>query len=300
MEAKKRGILLVILGTSMLVFMLALSFFPMILLSPEDTVTKRLMYDENGNIMGVAPFSPKESPPLGTNKLGENLLYLIISGAKYTILFVLVASLVRTMISFILGSILSFYNQKISFRFSSIIPQAFYFFPQALFVYIIMMSLDTQSIGYLFIQFSLIVMIGVLPNATLFSYELKEELNKDYIKILRVSRISKLHIFRKHLFSFIKERMILHLLNNNLQLIVLLIHLGVLGVFIGGSIVIPIESGITKSFSITNEWSGLIGADFRSISYTPWIAIAPLIGFSLFFISINIILKGSKLLLYRR
>ena len=74
------------------------------------------------------------------------------------------------------------------------------------------------------------------------------------------------------------------------QTLTILLHLGLLEVFFGGTVKFlgPVE----EIDSYTHEWSGLIGVYFRSLTVHPWIPLVPITFFGLTIFSGNMIVKS--------
>ncbi len=74
------------------------------------------------------------------------------------------------------------------------------------------------------------------------------------------------------------------------QTLTILLHLGLLEIFFGGTVKFlgPIE----EIESYTHEWSGLIGVYFRSLTVNPWIPLVPITFFGLTIFSGNMIVKS--------
>ncbi|PGS51212.1 hypothetical protein [Bacillus sp. AFS041924] len=75
-----------------------------------------------------------------------------------------------------------------------------------------------------------------------------------------------------------------------IQVLLLLVHLGVFKLIVGGSLIVNTgEREVTVSLS--NEWSGLIGLSYAELMLDKWIVIGPCIGFVLTIIAFTLIKK---------
>ena len=54
----------------------------------KDNIPKppQLLYNENNELLGKAPFPPSLIPPFGSDRFGESVFLQIVEGAKFTIL----------------------------------------------------------------------------------------------------------------------------------------------------------------------------------------------------------------------
>ncbi|MCA0970476.1 hypothetical protein LCM20_07755 [Halobacillus litoralis] len=94
----------------------------------------------------------------------------------------------------------------------------------------------------------------------------------------------------------VKPRLFTVYLQQVIQLLILLIHLGILGVFIGGSRVVAmdIEREVQKKFSLSSEWAGLVGVDYGMILHYPWVILVPLLAFTTVIAALKLILAGLR------
>ncbi|MCG1027686.1 ABC transporter permease subunit [Virgibacillus halodenitrificans] len=288
-----KGNLKIIGGISFVVLLVFFSFFPDLIVSHEKAPT--LMLDDSGNVIAKPPYSPMELPPFGTNNIGEPLLYNLLAGAKYTILFVTIVCLFRFIISSALALIYAFYIH----RFRNLVQRAVeiaYIIPPVIIVFFLLAPMlfvfQENSLQFMLLLAFVLIGIGTPPLALLIGDEIKGELQMDYIKIARLQGVSNFYIFKKHIWRIIKPRIGIFFIQNNIQLLLLLIHLGVLGIFIGGSRQINMTEETSVLLSITNEWGGLIGSSYKEFLHHPWIVLAPLFSFMLLILLLKIILSG--------
>ncbi|MFD1737197.1 ABC transporter permease subunit [Bacillus salitolerans] len=256
-----------------------------------------LKYNEENQLIASIPFPPSIVPPFGTDRYGYNIFYKIIDGAKYTILSVFIIALLRILISFILGVLCHFYVFKLEKGRKYFVSffEGFYSLPQVLIAFILISPFlidgfnRLSTIQIIIYQMAILIILA-LPNLTLL---IADELNRiskeEFMYGAKILGGSELHMFKKHLFPHIKQTLIVLFSQQSGQVLILLIHLGLLDLFLGGSRRVKIEEGVYDKLTITNEWSGLIGTSFRELLLAPWIMIAPLIAFMIVIICVNVI-----------
>lgn len=290
-----------LLGITFLITILLLSFFPSLIFTPDDLEPKKMIFNSEGKLIGSAPFSPREVPPLGTDKFGGNLFYLLIDGAKYTFFFVVIVSFLRLLTSIVLSVIYGFYLR----RYSNWLKKALdvmYFIPPVFIIFFIMGPLSKQlyseqslSSHILLMQMILFTVIAVPPLVISLGEDMQSHLNKDFMKVAMLSGVRNFYLFKKHLIPIMKPQIFIVFLQQIVQLLILLIHLGILNIFIGGSKLIKISmvgGGAFDRISLSNEWSGLIGANYHSLFLQPWLTLAPLASFMILIIAIKLIMSG--------
>lgn len=282
-------------GTLLILLLVFFSFFPDLIVSRENAPS--LLLDEEGEFIAKTPYSPAEYPPLGTNVSGEPLLHNILIGAKYTIVFVSVVCLLRFVIALVLAIYYAFYVHKFKNIWKRTIEIA-YIIPPVLVIFFLLAPLlglfQEESFHFMLLLMVILISIGIPPLALLIGDEIKSELHKDFIKIAQLQGVSNFYIFKKHVWRIIKPRIGIFFIQNNIQLLLLLIHLGVLGIFIGGDRAIKVSEEKTILLPISNEWGGLIGSSYQEFLLHPWIVLAPLFSFMVLIIFLKIILAGMK------
>ena len=263
------------------------------------TASDLLMYDEKGEIVGKAPFSPFEKPPFGSDSSGVSLGEKVLDGAKYTLIIVFVTVTMQMFISSIIGLILALFVPGLSTGIRKCFA-VFYYIPPIIWVFVFSLPLFTSielfegnMIKAVFYQM-LVLVVVFLPTLSIYlCEEVRLFLKKDYIISAKVLGASKWHLIRKHVFPYMKRKLVLLFIQQSSQLMMLLVQMGFFSLIIGGRI----ESydsitDTTKITSLSNEWSGLIGIDRNEIWTAPWIILAPLVMFTLSILVLNMMRDG--------
>ncbi|MGA4721429.1 hypothetical protein [Fictibacillus nanhaiensis] len=258
----------------------------------------KFLYDENEVIVGVAPFSPKDMPPFGTDMNGKHLLYLILEGAKYTILITLVIAFLRIFFALFF----SLFHRKSKSTFFDDIVQATLYIPTAILAYMFMVPLfvkdATEPMGMMtliVVQCLILVGIGVPPLVSTFSEEIRSILAKDYIVSTFSLGSKKPYVYYKHVLPELSSKLLLLFAQQAIQTLILLAHLGVLAVFIGGSKTVmmgDIFNLTPATISLSGEWAGIIGQSYQKLLTAPWIILVPLSFFAFTIFSINLMIQG--------
>lgn len=289
----------IILGASYISILTLLSLFAENVLPNHHTEIIRNMYNDEGELVATVPFSPIQFPPFGTNEVGQSLLYNVLDGAKFTIFFTLMIALCRIFISFFMAIGYSQLNSSLSQGFKRVIEIA-YFIPPVFIIFFILGTMMNQSnssiidLSYLGVQVFLLLLIGIPPLILLFGEEMKNINQRDFISIVKLSGVGRLYVAKKHIWPIMKPKILITFLQQVIQLLILLIHLGILHIFIGGSRVVNMDMAqkVQKNLSLSNEWGGLIGVDYQMIQHHPWIVLVPLLAFTTLIGSLKLILSG--------
>jgi peptide/nickel transport system permease protein len=290
---------LFIAGFSIILILLVASFILTKTLHG-DIPRKMLLYDKHGNLIDQAPLSPLLYPPFGTDRQGYSLFYRLMIGAKYTICIALLIAGLRLILSLLFGLIYGIYFTRLS-RFLPKLIDAFSYVPMTLLAYILLSPVimensvtsqfqysPAQRIGF---EIAILTVIAIPTASLFFGNETQYILNQDYMAGVKILGASRFHILKRHVLPHLAPKIWVHFAQQMIQVLVILIHLGLLKLFFGGTFVAN-GIGVTEYSSMSGEWSGLIGSSFNELTTTPWIPFAPLIMFTITLISMQLILRA--------
>jgi peptide/nickel transport system permease protein len=243
-----------------------------------------------------APFEPSSKYWFGSDRMGADLFYQIISGAKYTLGIAFVASILRIFLSF-LGGVLLLSAGKVLPVFKGL-GQSFYYIPSALLIFFIVGPIITsEQITFwekAFFQILLIVLIAI-PNTAIL---IKEEINliqqNEFITSAKLMGGSRVRILFKHIMPHLWPGLILMYVQQVIAVLLLLAHLGILGVFFGGTIYREYGMEFTIPVSVSNEWSGLLGGYYYQLRLAPWLVFFPVLSFAAVIMAFNFMAEGIK------
>lgn len=270
-----------------------------------DEVPKvELMKDGKGGIMNP-PYSPLQYPPLGTDNFNRNILLLILVGAKYTIGTAILVTMCRVIPSVLIGMFVHFYMKPFRKMLNSIVDAA-NFFPPSLLAFLLMNwvmldgpLMDPENFPYdftdkLLIYFAILVVMSIPSLTLLFTNEYDNIMNYEFIDSSKVLGATKRHFILNHIKPFIAPQIILVFIREFIIVMLLIAHLGVLSIYIGGSSLQTDLFGNNVFVSLSHEWSGLLGSWWPFLWTTyPWIAFVPVVFFTLTILSAKLMLIGS-------
>ncbi|WP_408007601.1 hypothetical protein ACJROX_23370 [Pseudalkalibacillus sp. A8] len=289
-----------LIGSFIIISLIMLSFMYLLFFDHPEEV--KYLY-EDGRLVDVAPFSPSQVPPFGTDKFGRNLLILLINGAKYTLLVAIVIAVFRVVFSGLFAIVYHQYNAKLKPLLEDIIESTI-FVPASILAYLLMAPLAVKQAekgsGFLeivTIQCIILILIGVPPLISIFSKDIARISRKEHIVSTFSLGAKHRYVYIKHVLPEMASRFLLVIAQQIIQVLILLAHLGVLLIFLGG--VKTILDGDLLSthevfVSLTGEWSGLIGNNFQEIVHNPHVILIPLAFFSLTIFSMNLIINGMQ------
>ncbi|MDM5187239.1 ABC transporter permease subunit [Bacillus sp. DX4.1] len=247
-------------------------------------------YDGKGGVL-AAPFPPSWQFWLGTDRKGYDLLHLIVEGGKWTIGIALLIALLRVLFGILFGVLLGTYVKR-GFAKIEAFFDSFTVIPMVMIAYFMLRSAIVFGNGEMTSSFYErasfeVILLTVLAVPTLAIYvanEVRKLFTEEFIDAARILGGSKRHIVFKHIFPHLYTSFVIVFIQQFVQALIILLHLGMLGLFFGGTIVFYGED----IDSVTHEWSGLIGTYFRSLTVHPWIPLVPIMFFGLTIFSGNI------------
>ena len=252
------------------------------------------------------PYSPLEYPPFGTNNLAQSMFHILLIGAKYTLGVAFLIAALRFVISSVWGTLTELYLPKLN-EWTRPFLEAFYYYPITLIAYLMLywvLFTDGQFNGtdneftYRFgtrvaIEILVLTLAAVPITSLTISKEVNQILRKEFMNSVQVLGGSRRHILIKHILPFLKPQLVIIFLREMIQVLILLAHLGILGIFFGGG---AMKEDLFQNFvfvSLSNEWSGIIGNNFRFLFTTYWwIAISPIFLLTLTVLAFKLMLEG--------
>lgn len=284
------------IGAAILILLLLASYaYP--LYGPPDFNKEALITDENGDVIGRAPFPPSAEQFFGTDRNGQELHWLLLYGAKYTLITAIGVAILRVIFGGLIGVILSLYTPYLKKYFKDFFI-IFRYIP-SVFIGLVLMApvvgmFEKPLDSVVTYQVLILVFMG-LPTVTVFASEITDELlRQSFVKTSFLMGGSKFHITRTHLFPFFKSYGVLFLFQQLLSTLQLTMHLGIFGYFLGGQTIggiIGYDDPPPKAASLTMEWAGLVGQNFNDFVMAPWVIFAPIIGYFVVILIVNMIKK---------
>lgn len=259
-----------------------------------------IVYEEDGITIQSTPIHPpSELLLLGSDFYGYDLLDMLLIGAKYTLLFGLLIAFLRVIIGFLAGIVFAFSLKVRQQMWVEKLVDSIHFLPLTLIAYILLKPIlpvgagDYSTVDRILIEVVILTILVVPLTTVLIGNDIKLLLNKEFIMSAKVLGGKRLHILRRHIIPHIGPKMTIHFGQQFVQVLFLFIHLGVVELFFGGTIVTP---GSAPDISVTNEWSGLIGSAKEEIhgGMHFWVLLFPLIAFMLSIFAMQLIIKGVK------
>ena len=262
------------------------------------------LYNSEGKIIASGPFNPLEVPPLGTDPTGRQMFFVLIQGAKYTIGIAVIVAGLRVIISSFVGLILGDYLSKLNKYFSGLV-NGFYYIPTALVCYVLLFDVMMIPYGFedefSFVQkvvFELFVLtiVAIPTTSLLIGNQINHVHKEEFIITAKTLGGSPIHILRKHVLPHMRPRLLIQFMQEVVQVLILLIHLGFFHVLFGGTLEKKLDTDTTEKvyISLSSEWSGIVGEGFEHLHGWSWTFFGPATAFALVILSFNFVIKGME------
>ncbi|EIT84323.1 oligopeptide transport system, permease [Fictibacillus macauensis ZFHKF-1] len=229
-----------------------------------------LQYGSNHEVTAVAPFPPSAQHWFGTNDQGEDELFLVIQGVKYTIGYALAVAICRLLISTALGILYGLYAKKSRRLFQAFI-RPFRFIPAVLLALIFLTLLPGIWLSLL-----VTIFIAVPVLTEIIGEDVRHQLQQEHIIPSKLMGASRFHLLRKHLWPFLAPRLTLHFLQQIAQVLLLMLHLGIL------------EITLFQTYDLTYYISNF----YTKLMTTTWEIYTPVLVFFLLLCSFQLLVKG--------
>lgn len=262
-----------------------------------------VQYDDEGRIIGDAPFPPSADFPFGTDREGDNLFYKVLEGAQYTIGAAIIISLLSFVLSFVIGVAGGFTGSRAK-KWTQSVFTSFYFIPQSIIAFNILYPLlweppqgfETSFIERVVWQSLTLAVITAPTTAILLSNETREILDKEFVTSARVLGGSRFFLFRKHVLPHLKLRLFIVFPKITIQVLLIIAHLGFFDLFFGGTdVCYGLACDPPKPF--VQEWASIMSMSFVELTNAWWIFIIPMTFFALTILALTGIARGLEGLL---
>ena len=249
-----------------------------------------MMYNEKGELE-AAPFSPSSKFWFGSDEKGRDLFQLIIEGAKWTVGASIIIAILRVIVGGGIGLLLGMYG-KGSFPVISSFFDPFSIVPMVMISYFMLNEVLTFGSGaevvplYLRVAFQIIVLVCLaVPTVMLYvAQEVKRIKKEEFMLAATVLGGSKWHRLKRHIWPHMLPSFLLLVAQQFVSVLLLLLHLGLLKLFFGGTILFGLDAD-----SVTKEWTGLIGQNFRHLTTHTWIVLIPITFYSMTILAGNLV-----------
>ncbi|AQQ54337.1 ABC transporter permease subunit [Planococcus lenghuensis] len=254
---------------------------------------------ENGRVVEAPPISPNASMPFGSDPFGYDILGKIVLGAKYTILAALLVAALRMLIAIPAGYFLATYLRRHRTWIGGL-ADSLHYIPLSVFAAFVLFPVLWMPEGgftttlweRIFIQIVIMALLTAPVIAVLIGNEASLVYRKEYVLASRTLGASKFRLIRKHLFPQMREKLAVLYGQQVIETFIVLAHLGLLDLFLGGTKVSYDPMLADPPMSISFEWAGLFGSSFRYLQGAPWLPLIPVLFIAIAILSVSLMMEG--------
>ncbi len=288
------------IGFVIIVGMVSVSFVHS-MLNEEPVEQYVLVYDEAGELVSSKPHPPSDYVPMGSDYLGYSIKDQLLTGAKYTILFAVAVSLLRICLGFLFAVPYAFLITDKWRHWIGKFIDGFHYLPLTV-ISIVLLRVYLlggatgfpQSLTERIIVQGLILTLLIVPLVSvLIGNEMRLILDREFIASANVLGANRKQILRKHVMPHLGAKLGIIFGQQFIQVLLLMIHLGLFELFLGGTSVMYDQFYHAPKHSVTFEWSGLI-SNAREAFMTEhyWIVMPVLIAFMIVIVAMQLMIEG--------
>lgn len=248
----------------------------------------------------VPPYPPSPEYPLGTDPFGQDLLSLILMGARNTLVLATFVAMARLIVGLLLGSLAGWYEGRFFDRAVMGLIEATASFPALLSGMILIFALGIRRGMIVFIAALCLVGWGEIAQQVRGQFAIIRR--RPFIEGARAIGLSDLEIVVRHILPNILPSLIIITPLEMGAVLMLIGELGFLEVYIGGGIDRAGDLCLTPSCIVPNiaEWGSMLGA-YRKFFYShPVMMLAPATAFFVAVLGFNLLGEGLRRVVERR
>lgn len=252
-------------------------------------------YDADLRELIKPPFPPSWQYPLGTDTWGNDLLSLILHGARVTLIAGAYITAVRVIIGAVIGSFAGWFAQSRFDRIAMSLISAVASIPALLSAMILIFALDIQNGLWVFI-----VALSVFGWTEVAQYVRSEMLvirEMPYIEGAHAVGLNNLQTIVRHALPNVLAQILIMTFLEMGTVLVLLAELGFLGVYIGGGTNFTadiFDSGGPALLNEVPEWGALVSIGAPYLRSYPYMVLAPALAFFTAVAGLNALGEGLR------
>ena len=286
-------------GLAIFLVLLALSFVSGRIAPHEQgytkSVTERMV--DGKKVLVMAPEAPGANFVFGSDGWGRDLFNEMLHGLPWTLAIVFVTGAFRCVIGLGAGLVMGSSGasggtarkaKRAGFSPLSAIPS---FLIAAFILYPVTINPTMPSIGLFAFQAAVLIFVEIAPVAASFASRTALILEQPFVEAVRAAGASRGWILRYHVLPFIAADFVEAIPVQALSVAAMVGKLGVVKLFIGGTV--RNFSPIIET-SARSEWLGLLGNYLDSMYTAPWLVVAPFAGWLLILTCTRLLAAGLK------
>lgn len=275
----------------------------------DSKIPQTVLLYEGDELIDAPPLPPSEKHWFGTDRLGYDMFYKVVDGAKYTLTFAILIAFLRIFFSSFLGIFYAFYVKGRVRRAIEKFVEGYHYLPVSLIALILLAPIlrmppdgfSTTHTERIVLEVAILTILALPVVSVLLGSEIKMILNEEYITSTKVLGASKMHVMWKHIRIHLGPKLGIIMGQQIVQVLLLFTHLGLFQLFFGGTEIDYSPMMPDPPSSMSNEWAGLIGnSKDEMMIAAKWIMAAPLGAFMITAMAISLMVSGMRDTMLRR
>lgn len=278
------------LGMVMLIFLLFMTFFGQYLPGIDEKLTE-IDYIWEDKIPQAPPYEPSDEFLLGTDRLGRDMLSLIVMGAKDTLLIIVSITIIR----YLAAIPLAFFAHKKWFGANLILSwlNGFLSYVPTIILLILLVTLPPILTSE-FRPLYLVIIISILEVgrvAEMFKIEFDQIATKEFVTSGTVIGVSTFRMLKAYFMPFLYGKLVISMVGDLGKAMFLLGQIGFLDIFISQNFV-QVDPGEFEFQNTSLAWPMHMVNAFNDIRGAIWIPFFPALAMTYVIFTFNILAQG--------
>ncbi|RTR31822.1 peptide ABC transporter permease [Robertmurraya yapensis] len=284
------------LGTVMFFLLVFIALFGKYLPGIDTRLDEIIFLRDENNIPFAPPFGPNERFPIGTDRLGRDLLSLIVLGARETLIVIIAIALIRYLLAIPLG----FFAHKNRFGVNILLNwiNGFLSYIPTIIIVILLATLHPIVLSKIRPLYLILIIAALEVGrvAEMIKLELNQLSTKEFITGGNAVGISNFRLLKKYYMPFLYGKLLVNFVGDIGKVMFLLGQLGFLGIFISHSFM-QTDAGVSGFENTSLSWPTLLTDAFRDLRGAIWIPFYASLAMTYVIFTFNILSQGIQKLL---
>ena len=261
--------------------------------------SERPHYDPELKEMVSPPFEPSAKNPLGTDQWGNDLLSLLLYGARMTLIAGVYITLTRVVLGTLLGVLAGWTEGRFADRLIKSLADLISSVPVLLSSLIIIYALNIENGLWVFLV--ALSLVGWTETAQLIRSEVMRIREREFIEAAKAIGMTPVQTVIRHVLPNIMPYVLVLTALEMSAVLLLMAELGFLGTYIGGSSLYIPDPFSSQVFHLAEmpEWGALIAQSVGYIRSAPYILLSPALAFFVAIAGLNALGEGMRWLFDR-
>lgn len=282
-----------LMGMVMLVFLLFMTFFGEFLPGIDEQLKETDYIWSDNNIPKAPPYEPSDKFPIGTDRLGRDMLSLIVMGAKETLLIVLSITVLRYLLAIPVAYLA--YKKWLGANILLNWLNGFLSYVPTIILLILLATLPpilTSGFRPLY----LVIIISLLEAgrvADMFKVEFEQISTKEFITGGTAIGVSSFRLLKSYFMPFLYGKLLINMVGDLGKAMFLLGQIGFLDIFITQDFV-QVDPGVFEFQNTSLAWPMHMVNAFNDIRGAIWIPFYPALAMTYVIFTFNILAQGMQ------